>query len=262
VVKAAKQAAGQLSGGVVATVAGHGITLSAYRQAYGVMLDEMTSSGVPLDPPTFAACAAGLGRLYTRGIAKTPKKLHIRRPAAPSRAALVAQCRARQGELKQGALSQLIQQRWIQLEAQSEGISVGDAAVRAEVARQTKALGGAAAYRRYLRRAGETPQTAIARLRLDLLEQQLQQRRLGSPVQVTDRQVTQYFAAHRAEFVLPGRKAPKLSAYRTRIRLVLSEEARARRAASATMAFTHRWRAKTVCRPAYASQLCANSASQ
>ena len=68
-----------------------------------------------------------------------------------------------------------------------------------------------------------------------------------------------FFAAHRAEFVLPGHPRPKLAIYAARIRLVLSEQVRSRRAAAATTAFERRWRARTICAPGFVVPLCANA---
>lgn len=155
-------------------------------------------------------------------------------------------------------MSQLIQQVWVERQAAAEGIRVSSSAVNAAVAGQRRSLGGSAAYARYLARIGETPQQAADQVRFGLLEQALQQRRLGPPVDVSSAQVAAFFAAHHAEFVIPRQPAPKLATYAARIRLVLSEQVRARRAATASTAFERHWRGVTVCRPGYVVALCAN----
>ena len=262
-VGAARQAAKHLPTSVIATIAGHPIVFTEYRKVYGVEVRTLAAGGVPLDPPAFIRCAAGLSRQFERvqkGLPKSLRKVHIRRPALPSHGALIKECQARQRGLEQGAISQLIQQQWFELEAQAEGIHVSTASAEAAVAVERHTLGGSAAYARYLARLGETAQQAVARLRLGLIEERLQERRLGAPVAVSNREVSGYFAAHRAEFVIPGAKAPKLSTYQARIRFVLSEQARAQRAAAATTVFERRWRAQTTCRAGYIVPLCANSA--
>ena len=261
-VRAARQAAKRLPTRVIATIAGHPIMFTDYRQVYSAEVRSLAAGGVPLDPPAFTRCAAGLSIQFKRiqkGLPKSLRKVHIRRPALPSHGALIKECQARQRGLDQGAISQLIEQQWSELEAQAEGVHVSTASAEAAIARERRALGGSAAYARYLARVGETAQQAVARLRLELIEQRLQQRRLGAQVAVSNSEVSRYFAAHRAEFVIPGAKAPKLSTYRARIRLVLSEQARAQQAAAATTAFERRWRAQTTCRSGYVVPLCANS---
>jgi SurA N-terminal domain len=253
-------AAKQLSAGVVATVAGQPITLTEYQRLYVAETRGSASSPVPLDPPAFTRCAAAMARLFTRLATRVPGKSGSRpHIAVPAQSVLVKDCHARQQALKQGVMTQLIQQRWLADEAKAEGITVSTTQVNAALARQRQALGGAGAYGRYLARTGQSPQQASDQLRASLVEQQLQQRRLGTAPTVTDNQVAAYFAAHRAEFMLPHHPAPKLSTYSGRIRLLLAEQARGRRVATATTAFERRWRAQTICRPGYLASLCANA---
>jgi hypothetical protein len=255
---AAARAARRLAAGVVATVAGQSITLAAYRSAYAASLRSLTSGGVPLDPPDFSRCAAGLARLYAH-VPSLPGRHKLSKPHVPAHAELVTQCRERLNALHQAALTQLIQQDWTQDEAKAEGITVSASQVDNMLAREEKALGGAAAYRRYLARAGQTAAQARQNLLLDLENQQLEQRRLGPAANITSAQVAAFFAAHHAEFVLPGHPHPQLATYAARIRLVLAEQARSERAAAATTAFERSWRARTICAPGYVVPLCANA---
>jgi SurA-like protein len=259
----AGSSAKSLRPGVVATVAGAPITIAQYRQVYGAHFHALTADGIPLDPPSFGRCATSMGRQLARSAQQRSKATdrHRRAPKlpTPSHAQLVEQCRSRLAGIKQSAMAQLIQQRWVAGEARAEGVSVSDASVNAALARQQRALGGAAAYERYLARTGRTPRQMAGALRETLTEQRLQQRRLGPPITVTDQQVAAYFDAHKAAFELPHQPTPQLSQYEARIRMLLASQARARRAASATLAFERRWRALTICAPAYVVQLCANA---
>jgi transcriptional regulator of acetoin/glycerol metabolism len=145
---------------------------------------------------------------------------------------VVAQCKARLRAIPEGVVTQLIERQWIELEAAAEGVSVSAAEVDAAIAQEQKALGGAAAYERYLARTGQTPAQAAAQIRLGMIEQQLQARHAGAEPAVSNSQVAAFFAAHHAEFVLPGRPAPKLATYASRIRLLLAEQVRAQRSAA------------------------------
>ena len=253
----ATHSATALPGSVAATVAGRPITVGEYQASYSRELRAATSTGIPLDPPGFGRCAAGFARQY-RLFDK--RLVHVPHRPIPARQTLVKQCRARLATLKQGAIGQLIEQRWTELQAQADHIAVSAATVNAAVASQRRALGGARAFARYLARTGQSEQQVASQLRLSLIDQRLQQLRLGPQVAVSESQIRAYFTAHHAEFVLPRAKAPKLSTYQTRIRLLLSEQVRAQRAAAATSAFERRWRARTICRPGYVvSSLCANA---
>jgi glutathione S-transferase len=160
--------------------------------------------------------------------------------------------------IPEGVITQLIQRQWIELEAAAEGISVSAGEVDGAIAQEQKALGGAAAYQRYLARTDQTASQAAAQIRMGMIEQQLQARRAGAVPTVSDSQVAAFFAAHHAEFVLPGRPAPKLATYASRIRLLLAEQVRAQRSAAATTSFERHWRGQTICRPGYVVTLCAN----
>ena len=242
------------SSGVIATVAGHPITVAAFDQAYATA----AHGSVPIDPPGFERCAAALERQYTR-LSAVVKHKHVKPPPAPSHASLIKQCRERQTALRDGAITQLIEQEWNVLEAQADHITVTPGAVQAAFAAQRRSFGGAAKYQRYLARIGQTLAQAVAQLRLNLVEQKLQQHWLGAPVHVSEQQVAAFFRAHHAEFVLPHQPHPKLSMYAARIRLLLAEQVRARRAAAARTAFDRRWLAQTVCQPGYVVSECAKT---
>jgi hypothetical protein len=253
----ANRAAQSLDSGVVATVAGQEITLAQYQRAYRAQTQSIPSGGIPLDPPSYTRCAAAMARVYSR--LKASRR--ARAPSSPSPAALVRQCRARGAGIRQGVMAQLIQQRWLADEARTEGVTVSDSTVNAAVARQQRALGGPVAYKRYLARTGQSEQQARDSVRLVVTEQLLQQRRLGAQASISEQQVTAYFDAHRAEFMLPHHRAPKRSMYEARIRLLLEQEALARSSASATAALERRWRAKTICARGYVVPLCANASA-
>ncbi len=203
-----------------------------------------------------------MAQLFKRTASKPIPGTRRSRPhsTVPSTSALIKDCRAREQGLRQGAISQLIQQVWVERQAAAEAITVSTSTLAHELAGQRRALGGATGYARYLKRVGQTAPQAAEQLRFSLLEQQLQQRRLGPPVSVSNGRIAAFFAAHHAEFALPGQPNPKLSTYAARIRLVLAEQVRAQRAVAATTAFERRWRAQTICRPGYVVPVCANAA--
>jgi hypothetical protein len=263
VAASARRAAHGLAAGVVATVAGEPITLAAYQQAYKAQFHAFASGPVPLDPPGYTRCTAAMQQEFARlrqQLAKAKTRAsHAQQLPTPSHATLVKDCQSRYQGIKTGVMTQLIQQRWIANEARAQGVTISDAQVNSALARQEKALGGSGGYGKYLARVGQTPQQAAGTVRLMLTEQALQQRRLGAPVAVTDQQVAAFFNAHHAEFVLPHQPNPKLSTYAPRIRLLLQEQARARRSAGSTTDYERHWRAQTVCAPGYVVPLCANA---
>jgi foldase protein PrsA len=54
-------------------------------------------------------------------------------------------------------------------------------------------------------------------------------------------------------------QTPQIAPYRQRIRMLLQNQAQARRDSAALQNYQRRWRAKTVCRPGYIVTLCANA---
>jgi hypothetical protein len=261
----ARRAALALAARVVATVAGQPITLAQYWQAYNIQFHAFASGLVPLDPPTYARCAAAMqhefGRLRQQLAKEKTRGSYAVRLPTPSRAALVKECRSRYNGVRTGVMTQLIQQRWILAEARAQGVTISDGQVNSTLARERRARGGpgVGTYGEQLVRLGQTRQQAAETVRLMLTEQALQQHRLAAPVAVSDQQVVAFFNAHHAEFVHPHQPSPKLSTYAPRIRLLLQEQVRAHRLAGSSTDYERRWRARTVCAPGYVVSLCANA---
>ncbi len=210
----------QLPAGVVASVAGHPIMLVRFEQAYSAAVRGASAVGgpVPVDPPSYARCAAALRGELARLQARLPSvtgRSRARLPT-PSASQLRRECAQRRTALIQSVMTQLIESEWTELEARDEHVTVSETEVAAALARERASFRTARLFHEYLARSGQTEATLAARIRLELLTEALARRRVGATPGVSQRQVAAYFDAHRAQFALPQRRDLELILTRTR----------------------------------------------
>ena len=107
-------------------------------------------------------------RRFDHWFAVAYKSEHRRAPAPGS---------ALERRLRRETVQFLIQAIWVQLEARRQRIGASRRAVRREFGRQKRrAFRSEAAYRRFLRRTGQSTRDVLYRIRLDVLQRRIQRR--------------------------------------------------------------------------------------
>lgn len=198
-----------IPGNAVANVDGTPITRTDYEKWAAITAKGSAQGGRPAvipDPPTFTRCIATL-RTQVRPARGQP---------APTDVTLRAQCRQQNEALVQQTMGTLIQNLWIEKEADDEGVSVTDADVRRQLD-QTKrqSFPTEKAYQRFLKQSGMTEADVLERVRIQALAQALTRKIQRSVAPVTDAQIQSYYNRNRDQFALPERRDVQLILTRT-----------------------------------------------
>lgn len=195
-------------GNAVASVDGTAITRADYEK-----WDEITARGsaqgrtaVVPDPPTFTRCIATL-RSQSRPARGQP---------APTDVTLRAQCRQQNDALVAQTMGTLIQNIWIEKEADAQDVSVSDADVQRQLAlTKRQSFRSEAAFQRFLKTSGMSEADVLERVRIQALAAALTRKIQSSAASVTDAQVQSYYNRNRAQFALPERRDVQLILTRT-----------------------------------------------
>jgi foldase protein PrsA len=190
-------------GNAVASVDGTAITRADYDK-WATITAKGSAQGravVIPDPPTFTRCIATL-RSQSRPARGQP---------APTDVTLRAQCRQQNDALIAQTMGTLIQNIWIEKEADSQGVKVSDADVQRQLA-QTKrqSFRSEAAFQRFLRTSGMTEADVLQRVRIQALAAALTRKIQTSAAPVTEAQIQSYYNRNRAQFALPERRDVQL----------------------------------------------------
>jgi foldase protein PrsA len=196
-------------GNAVASVDGTAITKADYDKWAAITAHSSTQGGasaVVPDPPTFTSCIAAL-RKQSRPARGQP---------APTDVTLRAQCRQQNDALVQQPMATLIQQTWVEKEADAQGVTVTDAEVQRQLAlTKRQSFRTEAAYQRFLKQSGMTQADVMARIRVQALAAKLTRKIQSSAAPVTDAQIQSYYNRNRAQFALPERRDVELILTRT-----------------------------------------------
>jgi foldase protein PrsA len=196
-------------GNAVASVDGTAITRADYEKWAEITAKGSAQGGRPAvvpDPPTYTRCIATL-RSQSRPARGQP---------APTDVTLRAQCRQQNEALVQQTMGTLIQNLWIEKEADDEGVSVSDADVRRQFA-QTKrqSFPTEKAYQRFLKQSGMSEADVLERVRIQALAAALTRKIQSSSAPVTDAQIQSYYNRNRSQFAVPERRDVQLILTRT-----------------------------------------------
>lgn len=186
-----------VAGNAVANVDGTSITRSDYEKWAAITARGSGGRAVVPDPPTFTRCIATL-RSQSRPVRGQP---------APTDVTLRAQCRQQNEALVQQTMGTLIQNVWIEKEAEEQDVSVSDAEVRRQFElTKRQSFESDRAYERFLSTSGMTEDDVMERVRVQALAAALTRKVQNSAAPVTDAQVQSYYNRNRAQFALPERR--------------------------------------------------------
>ena len=179
-------------GEVVVRVGGHAITKEVFAHALAGLekFEGLTAAVAPV-PPGYTACIAHLEATSSG--------------SASSRGALRGECEKQYRQLVQEALDPLISRWWVVGGAAEAGVSVSDAEVRRQVARD-EAGAGRARLLANLADAGETLAELAVETRVKLLAEKIRHKLAAETGKVTAARVLAYYDAHRSEFATPQRR--------------------------------------------------------
>jgi foldase protein PrsA len=197
-------------GNAVASVDGTPITRAEYEKWAEITAKGSAQGGAPVvvpDPPDYTRCITEL-RKQSRPARGQP---------APTDVTLKAQCRQQNEQLVQQTMSTLIQQIWIEKEAEQQGVSVTDREVQRQLAdTKRQSFPTEKDYQRFLKQSGMTEADVLERVRIQALAAKLTRKIQNSAAPVTDAQIQAYYDRNRAQFAVPERRDVQLILTRTK----------------------------------------------
>jgi foldase protein PrsA len=154
--------------------------------------------GVPLDPPGFNGCVAGL----VAHPVKLPEGV-----ARPSRVQMRGECASTYATLRERVLHLLISFAWVTGGAAELGLHVTDQELQQKL---EKAYGGnyssEAAMEKALASTGETVSDVLFNLKYEVLSEMIRHKITVAVGPITKARVAQYYKENTAQFVLPEQR--------------------------------------------------------
>jgi foldase protein PrsA len=197
-------------GNAVASVDGTAITREDYQKWAEITVNGSAAGNAPVavpDPPTFTRCIATLRR----------QARPARGQPAPTDVTLRAQCRQQNEQLVQQTMGTLIQNLWIEKEAEEQDVSVTDAEVKRQLATtKRQSFPTPKAYDRFLRQSGMTEADVLERVRIQALAAALTRKIQNSAAPVTEAEIQGYYARNREQFAIPERRDVQIILTRTK----------------------------------------------
>lgn len=170
----------------VATVDGQAIPVADFNKMLKVQSAQ--TGGVAPDPPNYTKCIANKQ--------KTAKKL--------SESALKKQCEKDWETAKTTIMTSLVQQKWYELEAESRGITVSDAQVKARFEQlKQQSFPKASDYQKFLKTYNQTEADLLKLVRASMLQEQIQQQVNEVPTPSTAT-VTKEYNKDKSKYATPA----------------------------------------------------------
>lgn len=193
----------------VASVDGTAITKDEYEKWAEITAKGSAPEGqdvVVPDPPDYTRCIAEL-RAQTRTVRGQPR---------PSDVTLRAQCRQQDEQIVEQTMATLIQQIWIEKEAEEQGITVSDAEVTRQIEdTKRQSFPTEREFQAFLRRSGMTEEDVEERVRVQALATKLTRKVERSAGDVSESEIQDYYERNRAQFAVPERRDVELILTRT-----------------------------------------------
>lgn len=197
-----------IPGNAVASIDGTAITKDQYEKWVAITAQGSATGGqeaVVPDPPSYTRCIAELGTQRT-----------ARGQPRPSDITLRAQCRQLDEQLVEQTMATLIQQIWIEKEAEEQDVTVSDAEVRRQI-EETKrqSFPTQREFERFLRQSGMSEEDVEERVRIQALATKLTRKVQESSASVSESQIQDYYERNREQFAVPERRDVELILTRT-----------------------------------------------
>jgi foldase protein PrsA len=149
-------------------------------------------------PPEFTACVAD----KTKTSPKPPKG-----QPKPTSEQFKAQCKQEYESLRDQVMQLLIQNEWVQGEAEAQGVKVTDAEVKKAFEEQKKqSFPKPADYKKFLETSGFTEEDILFRVRLEQLSNKLREKVIKGKDKVSDEQIKTYYDKNKKRFAQPERR--------------------------------------------------------
>jgi foldase protein PrsA len=197
----------------------HWVNVAAISQA-----QQATTTGaaaatpsVPV-PPNYTACIAKARAALPKTLPKGQKN--------PTDTQLKAQCAQQYAALRDQVTQFLISSEWIVGEAKSQGITVTDKQVQAELAKQKKqSYPKEADFQKFLKTSGMTMDDLLYRVKIDTLSQKLRDKVIKGSGVATPAAISAYYNKNKAKFGTPESRDVKIVLTKTEAQANVAKKA-------------------------------------
>src|SRR3954452_7401979 len=192
-------ACGGVPGNSDATVDGEAINKDEYSHWLNIAAKSSgAENAVVPDPPNFTKCVAAK-RKSTPAPAKGQPKVTDDQ--------LKTQCKTEYEQQRSQVMQLLVSFKWIQGEADAQGVKVTDAEVKKSFDEQKKqSFPKDADYQKFLKTSGQSQEDILRRVKLDLLSNKIRDKVVKGKDQVSDAQIADFYNKNKARFAQPEKR--------------------------------------------------------
>jgi foldase protein PrsA len=186
---------GGVPGDAVATVDGSAINKSDYNHWLNVASKSSGTNAVVPDAPNFTKCIAAKRKTTPKPAKGQPKTTDDQ---------LKKQCQSEYNALRTQVVGLLVSYKWIQGEADKQGVKVSDAEVKKSFDSQRKQnFPKDADFQKFLKTSGQSQADILMRVKLDLLSQKIRDKVIKGKDQVSDAQIQAFYDKNKSRFTQP-----------------------------------------------------------
>jgi foldase protein PrsA len=192
-------ACGGVPGNSVATVDGEAINKDEYSHWLNIAAKSSgAENAVVPDPPNFTKCVAAK-RKSTPAPAKGQPKVTDDQ--------LKTQCKTEYEQQRSQVMQLLVSFKWIQGEADAQGVKVTDAEVKKSFDEQKKqSFPKDADYQKFLKTSGQSQEDIMQRVKLDLLSTKIRDKVVKGKDTVSDKAISDFYNKNKARFAQPEKR--------------------------------------------------------
>jgi foldase protein PrsA len=192
-------ACGGVPSNAVATVDGEAIDKQDFSHWLTIAAKSSgaENAAVP-DPPNYAKCVAAK-RKSTPAPAKGQPKT--------TDAQLKTQCKTEYEQQRSQVMQLLVSFKWIQGEADAQGVKVTDAEVKKSFDEQKKqSFPKDADYQKFLKTSGQSQEDILQRVKLDLLSNKIRDKVVKGKDKVSDKAINDFYNKNKERFAQPEKR--------------------------------------------------------
>jgi len=193
-------ACGGVPGNSVATVDGESIDKTEFSHWMNVAAKAsgQPNAAVPDPDADYVKCVAAKRKATPAPAKGQPKVTDTQ---------LKAQCKQEYDQLRNQVLQLLISFKWIQGEAEAQGVKVTDAEVKKSFADQKKqSFPKDADYQKFIKTSGQTEADILQRVKLDLLSNKIRDKVTKGKDTVSDAAIADFYNKNKARFAQPEKR--------------------------------------------------------
>src|SRR5690242_14204913 len=193
-------ACGGVPGNSVATVDGESISKADFNHWLAIAAKSSGTTGAVVPDPEndYKNCVAAK-RKSTPAPAKGQPKT--------TDAQLKTQCKTEYEQQRSQVMQLLISFKWLQGEADAQGVKVTDAEVKKSFADQKKqSFPKEADYQKFLKTSGQSQEDILQRVKVDLLSSKLRDKVVKGKDKVSDKAISDFYNKNKERFAQPEKR--------------------------------------------------------